>query len=75
MTESVYTNVRRIVWREHAKGPGVATFEYVDGGHDHREMSQYQTTNLASSLGLVDLQGRPDVQEWVRLISASRPTL
>jgi hypothetical protein len=65
--EPLYGNVNRIMWRQHAKGPGVATFEYVDGGHDHREMSQYQATNLAQSLGLVDLQGRHDIHEWVRL--------
>ena len=28
MDETLYTNVIRIVWRQHAKGPGVATFEY-----------------------------------------------
>jgi hypothetical protein len=67
MSESLYTNVKRIVWREHAKGPGVATFEYADAGHDHREMSQYQAANLAASLGMVDLQGRYDIHEWVRL--------
>jgi len=67
MSESLYTNVKRIVWREHAKRPGVATFEYVDGGHDHREMSQYEVLNLAESLGLVGLQEGHDVQEWVRL--------
>jgi hypothetical protein len=63
---SHYTTLMRIVWRDHPKGPGVATFEYVDGGHDHREMSQYQVVNLAEGLGLVALQEGPDVQEWVR---------
>jgi hypothetical protein len=67
MSESPYANVKRVVWREHPKGPGVATFEYVDGGHDHRVMSQYEARNLAESQGLVDLQERHDVHEWVRL--------
>jgi len=67
MAETPYSDVKRIVWRQHAKGPGVATFEYLDGGHDHRKMSQYEATNLARSLGLVDLQERHDLHEWVRL--------
>ena len=67
MTITHYANVQRIVWREHAKGPGVATFEYTDGGHDHRKMSQYEAANLAESLGLAAIQDRPEYHEWVRL--------
>ena len=67
MTATHYANVQRIVLREHAKGPGVATFEYTDGGHDHRDMSQYQATNLAESLDFAAIQDRPDYHEWVRL--------
>ncbi len=67
MTATLYTNINRIVWREHAKGPGVATFDYTDGGHDHREMSQYQAATLAQSLGLSALQDQTDFHEWVRL--------
>jgi len=67
MTATLYSNIVRIVWREHVKGPGVATFEYSDGGHDHREMSKYQVANLAESLGLSALQDHPDFHEWVRL--------
>ena len=58
--------VQRIVWREHAKAPGVATFEYVDGGHDHREVSQYESRSLAGSLGLVEVRDSPEFKEWVR---------
>jgi len=67
MVDAPYANVKRIVWREHPKGPGVVTFEYVDGGHDHREMSPYAARDLASSLGLVDLQEHDELREWVRL--------
>jgi len=67
MREGLYHDLRRLVWREHQKGPGVATFDYVDGGHDHQEMSQYQAANLAGTLGLVALQDHPDIHEWVRL--------
>jgi hypothetical protein len=67
MSESPYSNVERIVWREHPKGPGIATFEYTDGGHDHRQMSQYEARNLAQSLGLVDLQEKSEIHEWVRI--------
>jgi hypothetical protein len=66
MSEALYTSVNRIVWRKHAKGPGVATFEYIDGGHDHRKMSQYEARNLAGRLGLAVLQERHDVEEWIR---------
>jgi len=55
-----------MVWREHASGPGVATFNYADGGHDHREMSQYEARSLAERLGMSELQDLPDYQEWVR---------
>ena len=58
--------VQRIVWREHAKAPGVATFEYDDGGHDHREVSQYEARSLAEGLGLIGLHDRPEYQEWIR---------
>jgi hypothetical protein len=39
VTAVQYSN--SIVWcgTEHTKGPGDATFEYTDGGHDHQEMS------------------------------------
>lgn len=67
MDKNPYSNVERIVWREHAKGPGVATFEYSDGDHDHQEMSQYEARNLAESLGLVDLRETDGVKEWVQL--------
>jgi len=67
MTGTIDTNVKRMVWRRHAKGPGVATFEYADGGHDHQQMSQYEANNLAGSLGLAALQDEPDYHEWVRL--------
>jgi hypothetical protein len=66
MGETLYTNVIRMLWRQHAKGPGVATFDYDDGGHDHRKMSQYEARNLAQSLGLGAVQERPDIEEWVR---------
>ena len=59
-------DVLRMVWREHASGPGVATFNYADGGHDHREMSQYEARSLAERLGMSELQDLPDYQEWVR---------
>jgi hypothetical protein len=65
MSESSHSNLRRLVWREHAKGPGIATFEYVDGGHDHRPMSQYEAASLAGAAGLVELEERPDLHEWV----------
>jgi len=55
-----------MLWREHAKGPGVATFEYAVGGHDHREMSHYEARSVAEGLGLVEVQDRPEFQEWVR---------
>jgi hypothetical protein len=48
--------VASVVWREHQKGPGVATFEYRDGGHDHREMSQYEARNLAEGFGLTEVR-------------------
>jgi hypothetical protein len=67
MSESAYSNVKGIVWRDHLKGPGVATFEYLDGGHDHREMSQYEMRSLAERLGLTILQDHHDLQEWARL--------
>ncbi len=67
VTATLYTNINRIVWRQHAKGPGVATFDYTDGGHDHREMSKHQVATLAESLGLSALQDQPDFHEWVRL--------
>jgi hypothetical protein len=67
VTATSYSNIVRIVWREHDKSRGVATFEYTDGGHDHREMSQYQASTLAASLGLSAIQDRPDFHEWVRL--------
>ena len=67
MSDSLYTNVTSIVWREHVNGPGVATFEYADGGHDHQQMSQYQAANLAESLGLAAMQEHPEFREWVRL--------
>jgi len=67
MTATQYSNIVRIVWREHATSPGVATFEYTDGGHDHREVSQYEAATLAEGLGLSALQDRPDFHEWVRL--------
>lgn len=59
-------DVERIIWREHAKGPGVLTLLYVDGGHDHREASQYETRSLAQGLGLTALHDRPEYQEWIR---------
>ena len=62
-----YDNLVRLVWREHEKGPGVATFEYHDGGHDHRAMSQYEAANLAQAAGLVQLNQEYEVREWVRL--------
>jgi hypothetical protein len=65
MTDSLETTVRRMVWREHAKGPGVATFEYGDGGHDHRDMSPYEARTVADGLGLVAVRQRPEFQEWV----------
>jgi hypothetical protein len=67
VTPTHYANIQRIVWRDHAKGPGVATFEYFDGGHDHREMSRYQVATLAESLGLSAIRDQPDIHEWVRL--------
>jgi len=66
MTESQYSYVRRIVWRALATGPGVATLEYVDGGQDHRKMSQYQARFLAESIDLVALHEGHDLQEWIR---------
>jgi hypothetical protein len=66
VTASLYSNLLRLVWRDHASGPGVATFEYSDGGHDHREMSRYQLTALAEGLGFKAVQQGPDLQEWVR---------
>ena len=66
MTDSLETYVLRMVWRDHAKGPGVATFEYADASHDHRDMSPYEARTLADGLGLVPQQQRPDFQEWVR---------
>jgi len=74
MDETLYTNVVRIVWRRHAKGPGIATFEYVDSGHDHRPMSQYEARNLAGSIGLALLQEHADIEEWVRLTPDPRPS-
>ena len=66
-SELLYPDLKRLVWRDHSMGPGVATFEYADGGHDHREMSKYEANRLAMSIGLVAIQDRPDVHEWVRL--------
>jgi len=59
-------SVRRLVWREHAHGPGGATFEYDDGGHDHHQMSPYEARGVAERLGFVALQDRPEYQEWIR---------
>ena len=66
MSEPIYTNLKRLTWRAHAKGPGIATFEYVDGGHDHQEMSHYHARNFAQRFGLLVVQERNDVEEWVR---------
>jgi hypothetical protein len=65
MTDRTHSKLRRLVWREHAKGPGVATFEYEDGGHDHRQMSQYEAASVASASGLVEREDGPDLHEWV----------
>jgi hypothetical protein len=66
MTDSQNSSVRRLVWRDHAKGPGVATFEYADGGHDHRPMSQYEARTLAADHGLVLSHQDDAVHEWNR---------
>lgn len=66
MVESPETSINRLVWRDHEQGPGVVTFEYDDGGHDHQQMSQYEVRVKAEGLGLVALQDRPEYQEWIR---------
>ncbi len=66
MTDTQNSSVRRLVWREHAKGPGVATFEYDDGGHDHRAMSQYEARTLAADHGLVLSHQGDTLHEWQR---------
>ena len=71
MAYSLNTNVTSIVWREHAKGPGVATFQYDDGGHDHQQLSQYEARNLAESVGLVELEDHAEFKEWVKLQAKS----
>jgi len=74
MDQTLDANVVRIVWRRHAKGPGIATFEYADAGHDHRPMSQYEARNLAGSLGLAMLHEHVDIEEWVRPTPGPRPS-
>jgi hypothetical protein len=67
VNESPYRDLWRITWRLHAKGPGVATFDYNGGGHDHRGMSQYEARNIAEGRGLTELEDGPEFKEWVRL--------
>ena len=66
MTFTPETSVNRLVWREHLQGPGIATFDYDDGGHDHQQMSHHQARSHAQRLGLMSLQDRPEYQEWIR---------
>jgi len=65
--DTTYSHVERLIWRDHRKGPGVATFEYDDGGHDHQKMSFYEARNLADSIGLTELEDKANIKEWIRL--------
>jgi len=70
--DTTYSHVERLIWRDHRKGPGVATFEYDDGGHDHQKMSFYEARTLAESVGLTELADKVESKEWIKL--QAKPT-